>query len=409
MIQKLRWKFVLINMLIVTAILSALCVVMVVTTRDSLRKDSLSLLYQVVTEDSTSRHPFFLPDSRQREDVSLPYFTVSVDRWGGTTVLDNQFGSVDEDTLVEVVETCMKEQPESGVLSEYQLRYLRVERGISWYIAFADTSQEESTLRSLTFNLLCITCGTIVVFFFISLALARWAVRPVERSWAQQRQFVSDASHELKTPLTVILSNVDMMESCGEGLDERQLRWLDNIRASSGQMRQLVEELLTLARSDNLAEKDRVREVFSFSELVMDCVLCFEPILYEAGKELQDDIADDLTVTGDPAKLRQLVDILLDNARKYADPDTVVSLRLHPEGQKRVLLSVTTQGNLIPPDQLERIFERFYREDKARTSEGFGLGLSIAARIAEEHEGKIWAESSPDTGNTFLFSMPRGK
>lgn len=408
MIRKLRWKFVLINMLIVSAILIALSVVLVVSTRDSLRQDSISLLYQVAKEGFSVSWP--QRDDWGSEDVNLPYFTVSVSRNGAVVLLDNQFGAVeDENQLVEIVTACMREQPQTGTLPEYQLRYLRQDNLMGWRITFVDTSQTWRTVRSMIINLTVIGIATLAVFFLISLMLARWATRPVEQSWKQQRQFVSDASHELKTPLTVILSNVDMLQSCGAGLDEREQRWLDNIRASSGQMTELVEELLTLARSDNLGEKDRIREPVNLSELVTDEVLLFEPTLYEAGKELHDDVAENLTVTGDPSKLKRLVDILLDNARKYAETPSVVTLRLQPEGQKRVRLSVNTKGDPIPPEQLGHIFERFYRADQARTSEGFGLGLSIAAQVAEEHGGKLWAESSMEEGNTFFFSMPKEK
>lgn len=410
MIQKLRWKFVLINMLIVSVILVSLCTVMVVVTRDNLRQDSLSLLYQAATDDFTITWPNLRPDNRYEKDVTLPYFTVSVAPNGATVLLENQFGAVeDTDQLLEIVQACLKQEPEIGVLSDYRLRYLRVDTLLGWRIAFADISQEQRTLQALMINLSVIGGISLVVFFFISLLLARWAIRPVEKSWVQQRQFVSDASHELKTPLTVILSNVDMLENCGQGLTERDRRWLDNIRASSRQMSQLVEELLTLARSDNQSAKDRMKETFSFSELVTDEALLFEPILFEAGKELVEHITDGLLVTGDPSKLRRLVEILLDNARKYADTPSTVTLRLEPEGQKRVRLSVNTQGEPLPADQLERIFERFYRADQARSSEGFGLGLSIAAQVAQEHGGRIWAESSLAEGNTFLFSLPRAK
>ncbi len=412
MIQKLRWKFVLINMLIVSAILVGICTVMVVATRDSLREDSLNLLRQVVNEDFSFSWPLAPSEERgfsfEDKDVSLPYFTVAVGVDGTTFLLNNQFGTVDEEELVDVVTLCLAEQSNTGLLESYRLRYLRVDTTSGWRIAFADISQERSTLRSLYFTLLFISLGALAAFFALSMLLARWAVRPVERSWAQQRQFVSDASHELKTPLSVFASNVDMLQEGGETLNDRELRWLDNIRASSDQMTYLVEELLTLARAENdQSGKEQVKETVPLSDLVTDEVLLFEPILYEAGKELDDHITEDLLVSGDPGKLRRLVNILLDNARKYADSPSVVTLRLEPEGAKRVRLTVNTKGEPIPHDQLERIFERFYRADQARSSEGFGLGLSIASQIAQEHGGRLWAESSFDEGNTFLFSMPR--
>lgn len=140
-----------------------------------------------------------------------------------------------------------------------------------------------------------------------------------------------------------------MLQECGKSLNDRELRWLDNIRASSDQMTYLVEELLTLARAENdQSGKEQVKETVPLSDLVTDEVLLFEPILYEAGKDLDDHITEDLLVTGDPGKLRRLVNILLDNARKYADSPSVVALRLEPEGAKRVRLTVNTKGNPSP-------------------------------------------------------------
>lgn len=405
MIQRLRWKFVFINMLIVSAILSALCVVMVVATHDSLRQDSLSLLYQAASEQYTFTWPF--EPEPYREDVTLPYFTVLVGRNGVTTLLENHFGAVaDSEQLLTVVRDCLKQPAESGVLSAYQLRYLRLSSAAGWRIAFADISQEQRTIRSLIFHLICIGGATLVIFFLISLLLARWAVHPVEQSWAQQRQFVSDASHELKTPLTIILSNVDMLQNHCQTHDASEQRWLDNIRASSRQMSQLVEELLTLARSDNLAAKDRLRETVNLSDLVAEEALIFEPVLFEAGKTLRDELAENVFVTGDPSKLHRLVQILLDNARKYADSPSTVLLRLQPEGSRRVRLSLRTEGEPIAPEARAHLFERFYRADQARSSEGFGLGLSIAEQIVREHEGRIWAESGPEQCNTFFVSLP---
>ena len=147
----------------------------------------------------------------------------------------------------------------------------------------------------------------------------------------------------------------------------------------------------------------------NFSDLVTDCTLMFEPTVFEAGKLLEEDVTEDLWVTGDPAKLKRLVDVLLDNARKYACPGGRIRVTLRAEGSKRVRLSVNNEGDPIPPEQLDRIFERFYRSDPARTTGGFGLGLAIAREIAREHRGRLWAESDQETGNTFLFSLPRAK
>ena len=410
MIQRLRWKFVAIIMTVVTLLLAAICSFLFVTVRGSLQEDSISVLRRVITQKGESV-VMWDPDSGgilsinpfREQEVSLPYFTVAVNHQGQAAVLDSKFYNLnDEEALLQVVQAGLDAQSDIGVLANYKLRYLRKTTTSGWRIAFTDMTQEISTTRNLLRNLLLIGGSALVGFFFISLLLARWATRPAERAWKQQRQFVADASHELKTPLTVVLSNVDMLQEYSvQPQDARQQRWLGNIRASSEQMKDLVEEMLTLARSDAGGQQALVHQQVNFSDLVDDALLRFEPAVFEAGKQLEETVTEELYVTGDGGKLKRLVDILLDGGHIWV---TLVA-----DGRNRIQLTVRNEGTPIPAQDLEHIFERFYRADQARTSEGFGLGLAIAREIAREHRGKLWAESSPERGNSFCFSLPRGK
>ena len=326
MIQRLRWKFVAIIMTVVTLLLAAICSFLFVTVRGSLQEDSISVLRRVITQKGESV-VMWDPDSGgilsinpfREQEVSLPYFTVAVNHQGQAAVLDSKFYNLnDEEALLQVVQAGLDAQSDIGVLANYKLRYLRKTTTSGWRIAFTDMTQEISTTRNLLRNLLLIGGSALVGFFFISLLLARWATRPAERAWKQQRQFVADASHELKTPLTVVLSNVDMLQEYSvQPQDARQQRWLGNIRASSEQMKDLVEEMLTLARSDAGGQQALVHQQVNFSDLVDDALLRFEPAVFEAGKQLEDAVTEELYVTGDGGKLKRLVDILLDNARGW--------------------------------------------------------------------------------------------
>ena len=416
MIRRLRWKFVLINMSLVLVILLSLCAVLMATTRDSLRRDSLNALDQAVTltTNSTPSYSAHLsPDDEGdytlfgTDKVQLPYFTIQITDQNTLFVLANQFfDTSDQDTLLQVVNDALAYPADTGSINRggYNLRFLRVNTLLGYRIACVDLTQERSTLTSLARNLFFVSLGTLAVFFGISLLLAQWAVRPVEKSWKQQRQFVADASHELKTPLTVILSSLDMLDRYGDGEPEKQQRWLDNVRASSVQMKTLVEEMLVLARNDNATQQVTMGRC-SLSDVVEDALMLFEPLAFEQGKTLQEDIAPQVEVTGDTGLLRRVVDIYLDNACKYSPAGSVITVTLRGEG-RRALLSVHSQGQPIPRDQLERIFERFYRSDPSRTQEGYGLGLAIATELAKLHHGRVWAQSD-DTGNTFFFSLPR--
>lgn len=418
MIRRLRWKFVLINMSLVLVILLSLCAVLMATTQDSLRRDSLTALDQAVTltTDTTPSYSAHLNPEGEgsnplfgTDKVQLPYFTVQISGQNTLFVLANQFfDTSDQETLLQVVNDALEYPADTGPINQgdYHLRFLRVNTILGYRIAFVDLTQERSTLNSLARNLVFVSLGTLAVFFGISLLLAQWAVRPVEKSWKQQRQFVADASHELKTPLTVILSSLDMLEQYGDADPEKQRRWLDNVRASSVQMKTLVEEMLVLARNDNATQQVNMSRC-SLSDVVEDALMLFEPLAFEQGKTIQEDVDPQIQVTGDPSLLRRVVDIYLDNACKYSPSDSVIAVTLRGEG-RRALLSVHSQGQPIPRDQLERIFERFYRADPSRTQEGYGLGLAIATELAKLHHGRVWAQSD-DTGNTFFFSLPRAR
>lgn len=402
MIRRLRWKFVLINMLLVTGMLAAICAFFITSTRESLRADSESVLQRVISETETPSWPGFGESA-----VSLPYFTVVVRPNGGAYITSSQFYSLDDpDTILAAVNAAFDQQESQGYLEQYHLRYLREPTAEGWRLAFVDVSYESSALRRAVWNTVTVGLAALGLFFVASIFLARWAVRPVEKSWDQQRQFVADASHELKTPLTVILSNADLLTEQQEAPPDKRRRWSENIQAGGRQMGTLIEQLLLLARSDSGQTTAAHFQPVDLTDLVQTAALMFEPVAFEAGKGLElEDPGEPLTVLGDREKLKRLLDILLDNAVKYAAPGGVILLALRREG-RRAVLSVTNPGAPIPKEELEAIFHRFYRADQARSTQGFGLGLAIARTIAQEHRGKLWAESQEEGYNTFLCTLP---
>ena len=242
-----------------------------------------------------------------------------------------------------------------------------------------------------------------VVFLGISFLLAKWAVSPVENAWNQQKQFVADASHELKTPLTVIMTTAEMLSN--EPYEEEQRgQMAGNILTMSHQMRGLVESLLELARVDSGTFKATFSPV-DFSALTSDAVLPFEPVFFEQGLGFESQIEENIGVSGSAAHLKQVIDIFLDNAVKYATPGGSVVLTLRRIGNA-CLLAVSSPGATMSKEDLKNIFRQFYRMDKARTMDhGYGLGLSIAESIVKQHKGKIWAESEAGV-NTFFVQLP---
>ena len=400
-------KFVAMCMLLVTAVLGVVFLAVFLSAKQNIEIISRQVLQRVIEEDYTVGRPDLNPGGE--EEVLLPYFTVNVwERSGiynayvtGGTYADLQ----DTAELEEILTDCLRQEEDEGTIRSYGLRYLRRDLGLYLRMAFVDMSMEQATMREIMGSYLQIGAAALLLLLGVSILLARWATAPVARAWQQQRQFLSDASHELKTPLTVILSNAELLEAAPLG--ERPARWADNIRSEAKRMRSLVEEMLTLARADN-AVRSAVMAETSLSDLATDCVLAFEPVAFEAGKPLESDVAPDVTVLGDGDKLRQLVGVLLDNAIKYGRDGGTITLTLR-RTDRQARLTVSNPGDPIPPDQLRRLFERFYRADASRGEQsGFGLGLPIAASIAAEHRGTLKAES--DAASTrFLFTMPLKK
>ena len=412
MIRKLRLKFVAICMALVTAILAAVFFSVYFSMARNISDLSRQVLYRVVQEESVG-------GSMTRPDISiniggdrvlLPYFTVNLwtSRRGGYTaqITGGTYANLENtDELTAILQDCLSQNRREGTIATYHLRYLRQDNGLYEKLAFVDMSMEQAVLRKMMGSYLFIALASLLLLLGVSILLSRWATRPVEKAWTQQRQFLSDASHELKTPLTVILSNAELLEQAQ--LSDKPARWTDNIHSEAQQMKSLVEEMLTLARADNMVRTAVLTEV-SLSDIAADCALAFEPVAFEAGKSLDYTLAENITVLGDGEKLRQLISVLLDNAIKYGADGGTVTLSLE-KTDRQAKLTVSNPGDPIPPEQLGHLFERFYRADDSRGEKsGFGLGLSIAQTIAAEHKGTLKAES--DLASTrFIYTMPLKK
>ena len=239
-----------------------------------------------------------------------------------------------------------------------------------------------------------------------ALGLAIWALAPAEKAWEQQNRFVADASHELKTPLTVILANLDILSSHPDSTIREQRQWIRNTREEAERMRDLIQDLLFLAKSDANALPVLTAEV-DMTDCAEDRALNFEAVAFENDVTLDTEIENGLKVTGSESQLKQLLTILLDNAVKYAGPKGRVLMKVFRK-QDKVIVSVNNTGEPISAEDLPHIFERFYRPDKsrARADGGCGLGLSIAENIVQQHNGTITCTSSREEGTTFRVELP---
>lgn len=398
MIKRLKIKFVCINMAIVTAMLCVILTLVIFFMSMGMEIQSRNQMQAIM--ENTFRPGWHL-DGRQA--AWRPHFVVKVGARGEILALDSgYFEEMEESVILELTAAVLLDQNETGTLMEHELRFQKKPAIYGQTVIFMDMSGEIATMENLVKT--CIFIGVISFgcFLIISVLLARWAVKPVESAWNQQRQFVADASHELKTPLTVIMTNTELLQSPLYSEAERSV-FIGSILTMSRQMRGLVESLLELARVDNGTTKMYLSEM-DFSEVVSDGLLPFEPLYFEKELLLESDVEEDIRIRGSAAHLRQVLDILLDNGAKYAIAPGTVVVKLKRQGN-HCLLSVSNPGERISREDLKNIFKRFYRVDKARAmNHSYGLGLSIAESIVKEHGGKIWAESEGGI-NTFFVQL----
>lgn len=224
---------------------------------------------------------------------------------------------------------------------------------------------------------------------YISIMLTRWLVRPVEEAFNKQRQFVFDASHELKTPLAVIIASAEMLEK-----NPKEKKWLSNIKSETDRMNKLVINLLDLAKTESLPSKLKYSTV-NLSKEIERSILTFEGLVFEKGLEIDYDIEDNIEFSCDLDKIKELLSILLDNAIKHSYDNAKIRVNLFKE-KENIILEVINNGDDIPKDKQNKIFERFYRVDEARNrnENRYGLGLAIAKNIVDIHQGKISVTSS---------------
>lgn len=412
MLGRLRRKLVLIIMVLLGLVLGTALAVQTASTVGQYREETERVLRWVLERGGAVLTPGRpAPDSGFARDEELytliPAFYAVVDGWGRVVLAVSYNAEVDEADVLRAAEGALAAGTNSGELKGENLRFLLQSKNGLLVLAFADLGWEQSNIRRQVVTAALVLGAALAGFFVVSLFLARWLVRPVEEGWRRQRQFVADASHELKTPLTVLLADADILLSHPGDTIREQRRWVEHIRDEGLRMKGLVEDLLFLARGD-AAGLERPQGQADLSGVCGDCVMSFEPVAFEAGLTLDSTVAPGVTVTGSREELRRLTAILLDNACKYCEPGGAVCVTL--TAGEWAALTVHNTGEPIPEEAQAHLFERFYRADGARNRAqgGYGLGLAIAAAIAERHRGKITVRSVKGEGTSFTVTLPMG-
>lgn len=436
MIKKLRYKFLAVTMLCIgllfAAILLALNLSMTISSQHR-GFETLETISGLPYPEETSRS-FPQPSNAapSREAITrapapghhpnnyidaFRVFSISYDKSG--EVLDYNYNRDTELTEEDILKLGEKVwQAADGTLKErgrVQSRYLYLvrDRNTYWQIYFLDYSVEHSMSYQLFYLCLFVGLAGMLILFGAAFFLSGWMVKPVQRAFIQQKQFIADASHELKTPLTIITANAEVLSaSLGEN------RWLSHILEQTQRMNALIRDLLDLARLDAQSDfqKNPAFAEFDLSRTVSSAALSFESLAFESRRTYRMQIASNLTYFGNEASIRQLVTILLDNAFKYSDENGMITISLTAKGKAvppadteaaspplgqarahktRKVLTVYNTGKGISAEDQKHIFERFYRSDSSRSRDtgGYGLGLSIAASIARTHKAKISVQS----------------
>ena len=438
MLKKLRIKFIALNMatvaVVLTVVFAAICVVnhrqSVATVDGALNqaiaqasehqgrqmgKDALGEGQpdgEQPAPDGVAAPPTIGGRERSGEQViPVALFSMSLD--GDMTALSRfNTASISQDVLEQAGEQLVGADEGFGSLSDLGLFSMKRQAGGVMYLAFADMGSA-SGWRALAATLAVVEIAALVVFLVISLFFSRWALRPVARAWTQQRRFVADASHDLKTPLTVILANTSIALEHPERSVASQSQWLESTQHEAEAMQGLVGDLLTLAKMDEeeaAAQSGAARPTFEevdLSDVIEGEVLQFESVAFERGVKLGSQVEPGIKLRGNEQRLRRLAGTLIDNACKYVDDGGAVDVALSRAG-KQAKLEVRNTGAPISPEDLPHVFDRFYRADKARTggAGGHGLGLAIARAIAEEHGGTLTASSTQAEGTAFTATLP---
>lgn len=308
---------------------------------------------------------------------------------GNNEIIDtyNISSDIDDLKLEQYVLKILDGNVERGKLDDTSYRFLVEKHGADTVISFIDYSFETEYLTSQLINYILVGIVSLIILFALSLYLSSLAIKPIEKSSKQQKQFFENVSHELKTPLTVILSNTSLLKDNG-AFNKEQSEYLNYIEQESQRMNKLVLDMLDLSKVENKIKYEY--RIFDLSKTMMSTSLMYDPVFYENHRKLEEDISSEVMIDADEAAIKQVLHIILDNACKYSSENTSTSLSLVSEKNFAVITIENNFDGEIIQEELEKIFDRFYKIDRARTrNDSYGLGLSIAKQIINAHKGTM--------------------
>ncbi len=339
-------------------------------------------------------------DNQKIKRQEYDYSTSVVLKNKNIMVLSNSLEETADKDILSMTQELQKSEKRFGSIDDYIYVVRTLRSGNTVYI-FVDNKEALQNSKQFFIVSIFIFLLSVIAFTIISYYLSRWMIKPSEKAIKNQKIFVANISHDLKTPITIIRANADLIEN--EVKNKKSIKY---IQQETEKLNHLVNEMLTLTRIDNTISKENFKS-FNFGDSLFDVVLPFESIAYEKGIRFNINIDEVTDYFGDESNIQKLAEILIDNAMSYTAKGGIVDVDAY-ENSKAVTLSVTNTGEPISDEKKVEIFDRFYRASKSRESTGnhYGLGLSIANTIVKKHNGKISIESK-NGKNTFTVTLPK--
>lgn len=405
-----RKRFVQFNMLLIGIVLAVMVAVIAgymtrdyyTGLRETMEQVVAPLRFFSLPPEGRPEKPEFqeLPEDIQRKDILTVFYSRENDSY---TLLSNS-EVFSQEELPSLLHTIVSQEKNFGILYSQDAIYYRSGK-TPYRIAIASTDYIVHSVVNLVLVLLAVWVGAMLLFLLISIKLSAVAARPMEEAMQREKQFVADASHDLKTPLSVILANNSILMENPENKVGDLRRWLDSTQEAAKRMQKLIAEMLTLADVER-QDVPLVREEVDLANIAMKADLELESVAFEKNVTLEDDLPDRCMVMGNADYLLRIVMSLLENALKYEPSGGRVSIHL-TQSKKKTVLSVCNQGSRIADEDLPHVFDRFYRSDKSRTNSAgsFGLGLAITKEMVERLGGTISVTSSQEEGTVFSVTF----
>lgn len=415
MFKKMKRRLVFWNMLLLVIVFAVILLAIAVITTVNSYRDTREMLKITLAASQFPAGGFHEPPRKEGMSGGIPMSAITVRCDGSGTVLGIKAPpQADEKLIREAVSLALGKGKDTGylALNHEIFAFARGYFGGQQTVVLLDQQAQMSSIRSTLLTLLAISGVSLLLLFGVSIFFAERAVRPIRAAYQKQENFVADASHELKTPLSILAANLSVIRSAGNQPVSGQEKWLHSSEQQIRKMTGLINDMLLLAsfRDEERRLGRRERQALpltDFSEAVTGTLLSFEAVTFERNLSMDSQVEEGIMVRGGEEQLNRLITVLLDNAIKYAGENGGVEVRLRRE-QGKAGFSVRNLGTVIAPEHLPHLFDRFYRVDSARTQRtgGSGLGLSIAQSITHSLGGEIRVESSAGEGTRFTVALP---